>query len=39
MCNYIYSLPRDGTISAQLNGDHDHISRYKSYYKKDKLVE
>ena len=35
--NSIYALPRDGTFSAHINGDHDHVSRYKSYYQKDKL--
>ena len=35
--NSIYSLPHDGAFSAQINGDDDHISRYKSYYRKDKL--
>ena len=35
--NSIYALPRDGTY--HINGDHDHVSRYKSYYQKDKLGE
>ena len=35
--NSIYPLPRDGTFSAHINGDHNHVSRYKSYYQKDKL--
>ena len=36
-CNSIYPLPRDGALSAQINGNHDHVSQYKSYYKKDKM--
>ena len=35
--NSIYSLPRNGALSAHINGDHDHVSRYKSYYQKNKL--
>ena len=35
--NSIYPLSRDGAFSAHINGDHDHVSRYKSYYQKDKL--
>ena len=30
-CNSIYSLLRDGAFFAHINGDHDHVSRYKSY--------
>ena len=33
--NSIYPLPCDGALSAHINGDH--VSRYKSYYEKDKL--
>ena len=29
--NSIYSLPRDGAFPAHVNGDDDHVSRYKSY--------
>ena len=36
-CNFIYPLPRDVALSALINSDHDHVSRYKSYYQKDKL--
>ena len=32
--NSIYPLPRDGALSAHINGNHDHVSRYKSYYQK-----
>ena len=35
--NSIYPLPLDGALSAHINGDHDHVSRYKSYCEKDKL--
>ena len=35
--NFIHSLPRDGVFPAHINGDHDHVSRYKSYCQKDKL--
>ena len=35
--NSIYPLPRDGTFSAHIKGDHDHVSRYKSYCQKEKL--
>ena len=35
--NSIYPVFRDGALSAHINGDHDHVSRYKSYYQKDKL--
>ena len=35
--NSIYPLPRDGAFSAHVNGDHDHVSRYKPYYQKDEL--
>ena len=29
----IYPLPRDGALSAHINDDYNHISRYKSYQK------
>ena len=32
----IYPLPSDGALSAHINADHDDVSRYKSYYQKDK---
>ena len=35
--NPIYPHPHDGALSAHINGDHDHVSRYNSYYQKDKL--
>ena len=35
--NSIYPLPRDGGLSGHINGDHDHVSRYMSYYQKDKV--
>ena len=35
--NTIYLLPHDGALFAHINGDHDQVSRYKFYYKKDKL--
>ena len=35
--NSIYSLPRDEAFSAHITGDHEHVSRYKSYCQKDKL--
>ena len=35
--NFIYPLPRDGTLSAEINNDHNHASRYKSYCQEDKL--
>ena len=35
--NPIYPLPRDGALSAHINGEDDHASRYKPYYQKDKL--
>ena len=35
--NSIYPLPRDWALSAHINGDYDNVSRYKSYYQKDKL--
>ena len=35
--NSIDLLPRDGALSAYINLNHDHISRYKSHYQKDKL--
>ena len=28
--NSIYPLPSDGALSANINGDHDHVSSYKS---------
>ena len=28
--NSIYALPLDGAFSAHVNGDHDHVSGYKS---------
>ena len=36
-CNSIYPLPHDGALSTHINGDHDHVSRCKFYYQKDKL--
>ena len=35
--NSIYPLPRDGALSAHINGDHNSASGYKSYYQKDNL--
>ena len=35
-CNSIYPPPRDGAFSPHISGDHDHISMYKSYCRKDK---
>ena len=35
--NSIYPIPRDGALSVHITHDHDHVSRYKSYYQKDKL--
>ena len=35
--NSTYPLPRDGALPAYVNGNHDHVSRHKSYYQKDKL--
>ena len=35
--NSIYLLPSDGALCAHINGDHDHVCRYKPYYQKDKL--
>ena len=35
LCHSIYPLPRDGTFSAHINGEHDHDSRHKSYYQKE----
>ena len=26
-----------GALSAHINGDHDYVSRYKSYYQKDEM--
>ena len=37
-CNSIYPLPHDGAFSPHISGDHDDVSRYKSYYQKDKLT-
>ena len=36
LCNSIYPLPHHGVLSANNDGDHDYVSRYKSYYQKDK---
>ena len=36
-CNSMYPLPRDETFSAHIHGDHDHLSRSKTYYQKYKL--
>ena len=36
--NSLYPLPLDGALSAHIIGDHDHFSRYKSHYQKDKVV-
>ena len=33
-CNSLYPLPNDSGISAHTNGEHNHVSRYKSYYQK-----
>ena len=30
-CNLVYPLPQ-GAFSMHINGDHNHISRYKSYF-------
>ena len=35
--NSICPLTRDGALSAHINGDHDPVCWYKSYYQKDKL--
>ena len=35
--NSIYPLPRDGALSAHINGDYDRVSRYKSHHQKDKM--
>ena len=35
--NSIYLLPRDGAFSTYINGSHECVSRYKSYYQKDIL--
>ena len=35
--NSMHPLSRDGALSGHINGGHDHVSRYKSYYQKDKL--
>ena len=35
--NSIYLLPRDRALSVHINGNHDHVSKYKSYYQKDEL--
>ena len=35
--NSTYLLRRDRTLSACIIGDHSHVSRYKPYYRKDKL--
>ena len=34
--NSIYPFPCDGVLSSLIN-NHDHVSRYKSYYQKGKL--
>ena len=34
--NSLYPLPSDGALSAHVNGDQDHVSRYNSDYQKDK---
>ena len=36
--NSIYPLPSEEGLFPHINGDHDHVSRYKYYYQKDKLV-
>ena len=35
--NSIYPLHRDGALSAYINGDHEHVFRYKSYCQRDKV--
>ena len=35
--NSIYPVSCDGALSAHINGNHDHVFRYKSYYENDKL--
>ena len=35
--NSVYPLSRDGTFSAHIYGDHDQVSSYMSYYRKEKL--
>ena len=35
--NSIYPLPLDGAFSPNVNGGHDHLSRYKYYCRKEKL--
>ena len=32
--NSIYPLPCDGALAAHINGDLDHVFRYRSYSKK-----
>ena len=34
--SYIQS-PMTGALTVHNNGDHDHLSRYKSFYQKDEL--
>ena len=35
--NSIYPPSRDGAFAAHINDDHNHVSRYKTYYQNDKL--
>ena len=35
--NSMYLLASDGVHSANINGDHDHVTRFKSYCQKEKL--
>ena len=35
--NSMYPLPRDRALSAHINGDYDHVSRYQSHHQKGKL--
>ena len=35
--NSIYPFPHDVAFSAHINGDNNHVSRYKSYCQIDKL--
>ena len=37
ICAYLQvKTPSDRSPFTHVNGDHDHVSRYKSYYQKDK---
>ena len=36
--NSIYRLPHDSVLFTHINGDHDQVSRYKSYCHKKSTV-